>query len=133
MEAANQWWGHSKEHGWVVLDRNLPDNTPGVKENLVFFRCRDSVTYVEKRKSWVPPNYNFAPNYIRDLAPELSTGAAEEFEALKARWPEFEAHIQKEHQDAEDKVAAAIVEAEKVHKEEVKEKKKAAKLAKAAA
>ena len=131
MENNMQWWGHSKEHGWVVLDRNLPANTPGVKENLVFFRCRDSLTYIEKRKSWVPPNYSFAPNYIRDLAPELAIGAAEELAALKARWPEFEA--QKEHQDAEDQAAAAIVEAEKQHKEELKEKKKQAKLAKAAA
>ena len=133
MENNMQWWGHSKEHGWVVLDRNLPANTPGVKENLVFFRCRDSLTYIEKRKSWVPPNYSFAPNYIRDLAPELAIGAAEELAALKARWPEFEAQIQKEHQDAEDQAAAAIVEAEKQHKEELKEKKKQAKLAKAAA
>ena len=49
MENNMQWWGHSKEHGWVVLDRNLPANTPGVTENLVFFRCRDSLTYIEKR------------------------------------------------------------------------------------
>lgn len=132
MEIANQWWGHSKEHGWVVLDRNLPANTPGLKENLVFFRCRDLVTYVEKRKSWVPPNYNFAPNYIRDLAPELSSGAAEEFAALKLRWPEFEAQIHKEQQDADDKTAVAVLEAEKARKEEVKEKKKAAKLAQTA-
>ena len=128
-----QWWGHSKEHGWVVLDRTIPANTPGLKENLIFFRCRDSLTYIEKRKAWLPPSYSFAPNYIRDLGPELSADAARELEALQARWPEFEKLIHKEHQDELEKIEAVRLLAEKEQREAVKEKKKQAKLAKVVA
>ncbi len=101
-----QWWGHSKEHGWVVLDRSLPTNRPGLKENLVFFRCRDSVTFVEKRKNWSPPLYHYAPNYLRDLSPEASTLAREEFQALCLLWPEYERKIQLEHGVTEEQVEA---------------------------
>ena len=102
-----QWWGHSKEHGWVVLDRSLPTNRPGLKENLVFFRCRDSVTFVEKRKNWNPPLYNYAPNYLGTLAPEASALARGEFEALCLLWPEYERQIQREHGSTEEQVEAA--------------------------
>ncbi len=127
-----QWWGHSKEHGWVVLDRSIAINAPGLKENLLFLRCRDSTTFVEKRKNWNPPSYSFAPNYIRDLGPELSAEAAAGLEAAQVRWPEFERQIHKEVQDAEDKVEAARLEAEKEQKEALKEKKKQVALAKKA-
>lgn len=120
-----QWWGHSKEHGWVVLDRTLPTNAPGPKEHLLFFRCRDSLTYVEKRKNWNPPLYVFAPNYIRDLGPGASAEAAEAFEVLKSHWPEYQQQIQQEHRETEDRAEAVRLEAEKREKEASREKEKA--------
>lgn len=119
-----QWWGHSKEHGWVVLDRNLPTNAPGLREHLLFFRCRDSTMYVEKRKNWNPPSYSFAPNYIRDLGPEASVEAAATLEGFKALWPKYEEQIKQEHRKTEEQAEAAKVEAEKRAKEAAKEKKK---------
>ena len=38
-----QWWGYSREHGWVVLDRRIPCNMPGASMGLLFMRCRDGV------------------------------------------------------------------------------------------
>jgi len=119
-----QWWGHSKENGWVVLDRSLPTNAPGLREHLLFFRCRDSTMYVEKRKNWNPPSYSFAPNYIRDLPPEMSADAAAALEGFLALWPDYQKQIQQEHKETEDRAEAVRVEAEKREKEAAKEKKK---------
>ena len=119
-----QWWGHSKEHGWVVLDRSLPTNMPGLKENLVFFRCRDSVTFLEKRKNWNPPLYRFAPNYIRDLAPEASALATAELETLQAQWPEYEKQIQQEHGATDAQIEATRAETAKREKAAATRKKK---------
>ncbi len=127
-----QWWGHSKVHGWVVLDRSSPINAPGLKENLVFMRCKDSTTFVEKRKNWNPPSYSFAPNYIRDLAPEASAEASSALEGFQAHWPEYQRQIQQEQQEIEDQAEALRVEAETQQKEAVKEKKRQLALAKKA-
>ena len=82
-----QWWGYNKEHGWVVLDRRIPCNTPGLKVDLLFLRCRDLTTFSVKRETWNAPLYTYAPNYIRDLAPPASVDAAAELEDLQGRWP----------------------------------------------
>jgi hypothetical protein len=131
----SQWWGHSKEHGWVVLDRTISSNEPGHKDNLMFFRCRDSTTYIEKRKNWNPPSYNFAPNYIKGLTPEMAAEATAAFEDVQSHWPEYQAQMQKELQAVEDRANAERDEAEKeakaAAKEIAKEKKKIAAAAKA--
>ena len=124
-----QWWGYSKAHGWVVLDRSIPTNTPGVNENLLFFRCRDSSTFVEKRKNWNPPAYRYAPNYIRDLGPELSAEAAATLEGFQAQWPEFQRQMQQELREVEERAEAARLDLERQEKEAAKEKKKQAALA----
>lgn len=123
-----QWWGHSKEHGWVVLDRSLPTNAPGLKENLLFFRCRDSTTYVEKRKNWNPPSYSFAPNYIRDLPPGMSADAAAALETFQSLWPEYQRQIQQENRETEERAEAVRMESEKQEKAAAREKKKLAAL-----
>jgi hypothetical protein len=120
-----EWWGFSKEQGWVVLDRSIPSNAPGLGENLLFFRCRDAMTFTEKRKLWVPPLYRFAPNYIRDLAPAASLEAAAELETLKAHWPEFQRQIWEEQQAADMRTEAIRIELEAHEKALTKEKKKA--------
>ena len=133
MEA--QWWGHSREHGWVVLDRSIASNEPGHKDNLMFFRCKDSTTYIEKRKNWNPPSYSFAPNYLKSLSPEMAEEAKVAFAAVQAHWPEYHAQMQAELKAVEDRETAAREEDEKLQKEAAKEvakeKKKIAAAAKA--
>ena len=127
-----QWWGHSKEHGWVVLDRTNPLNAPGLKENLLFMRCRDSTTFVEKRKNWTPPSYSFAPNYLRNLGAEQSAAASAELEVFQSHWPDFQNQMRHEQQAIDDQAEALRVETETLEKEALKEKKKQAALAKKA-
>lgn len=119
-----EWWGYSKEHGWVVLDRSISSNAPGLKESLLFFRCRDSTTFVEKRKNWNPPLYRFAPNYLRDLGPDLSAAATAELDGFKALWPEFQPKVQREHRETEERDQALRAEEAAKAKAEAKEKKK---------
>jgi hypothetical protein len=119
-----QWWGYSKEHGWVILDRGIPSNAPGLKTDLLFLRCRDAMMFEAKRESWKPPLYRFAPNYIRDLASPASDEAAAELEALKARWPEFELEIQRVCREAKERAESVRVEEEKARKEAAAEKKR---------
>ena len=108
-----QWWGYNREHGWVLLDRTVPANRPGIKGDLLFFRCRDSTTYTTKRANWNPPLYMFAGNYINDLEADVSAGATEELDRLKARWPEFHEEIGRQVRETE-----AQAEAERVRIEE---------------
>ena len=118
------WWGHSKEHGWVVLDRSLPTNAPGVRHNLLFFRCRDSTTYFEKRENWHPPKYSFAPNFLRDLTPAASADAAAELQVFQSLWPEYQRQIQQEQREFEERAEAVRLESENQEKAAVREKKK---------
>lgn len=119
-----EWWGHSKEHGWVVLDRNIASNAPGLKENLLFFRCRDATTFVEKRESWNPPLYTFAPNYIRNLGPAGSAEAAAELEGFKSLWPDHQQQMQQERRETEGRAEAERIEQEGQRKKAARDKKK---------
>ena len=118
-----EWWGFSKDHGWVVLDRSIPANRPGIREDLLFFRCKDLTMIVEKREKWNPPLYTFAPNYIRTLAPEASVEAAAEFETLQTRWPEFQREIQREQRETEERAEALRAQEEEKRKQAAREKK----------
>jgi hypothetical protein len=97
MSVEPQWWGFSKEHGWVVLDRDLPCNSPGLNPNLLFFRCRDSRTFVLKRELWRLPAYQFAPNYLRELRGSAAEEAHRELDDMMLRWPEFRAELQQQY------------------------------------
>jgi len=118
-----EWWGFSKEHGWVVLDRSIPANRPGVREDLLFLRCRDSAMIVEKREKWEPPLYTYAPNYIRSLAPADSGEAAAQFETLQTRWPEFQREIQREQRETEKRAQVLRAQEEEKRKQAKQEKK----------
>jgi hypothetical protein len=119
-----QWWGYSKEHGWVVLDRTIPCNAPGLKVDLLFLRCRDVTIYSEKREHWIPPRYRFAPNHILELASPDAGAAAAELAKLKSRWPEFEREIQLVHRVARERLEAARIKEEEVRKQSASEKRK---------
>ena len=121
-----QWWGYSKEHGWVILDRRIPTNAPGLKADLLFLRCRDAIMFDVKRETWNPPSYRYAPNYIRDLTPPASDEAAAELEALKTRWPEFELEIKRVCREADERAESIRLEEEKARKAAAAEKKRQA-------
>lgn len=97
-----QWWGYSGEHGWVILDRELPCNSPGLNPDLLFFRCRDRQTFVLKREMWRLPAYQFGVNYVKSLVGAASQKALEEFEEMKRLWPEFQAEIIRQYRATVD-------------------------------
>ena len=119
-----EWWGYSKEHGWVVLDRSIPSNAPGLKESLQFFRWRDSTTFVDMRKNWNPPLYRFAPNYLRDLSSAASAEAAAELAEFKSAWPEAQRRMRQEQRETEERAEALRIAAEKEQKAAARDKKK---------
>lgn len=121
-----EWWGFSTQHGWVVLDRSIPSNAPALRDDLLFFRFKDSTTFVEKREKWNPPLYRFAPNHIRDLGPAEAAEASTELEALKAQWPAAQRELQRELRETAERAEAARLEEEKKRKAAVREAKKAA-------
>ncbi|MBI3917717.1 MAG: hypothetical protein HY322_12010 [Betaproteobacteria bacterium] len=121
-----QWWGYSKEHGWVVLDRSIPRNVPGIKEDLLFLRCRDATTFIEKREKWTRPHYTYAPVYLKGLAPADAVEAAAELETFKALWPDFHREVQRVHQEAVDRIEALRIEEEKKAKQAARDRKKQA-------
>ncbi len=95
----DQWWGFNKEHGWVVLDRSLEINKPGLKEQLFFLRCKDMTTFAAKRDTWNAPQYVYAPKYLSALGAEMSVDATAALDGYKARWPEIQAEIQRQYQE----------------------------------
>jgi len=74
------WWGFSKTHGWVVLDRDLKCNQAGQTGDLIFYCIRDSNAIHVPRAQWNPPHIVFAPNYLQGR----SDAERDEFESLKA-------------------------------------------------
>jgi hypothetical protein len=118
------WWGYSKEHGWVVMDRSVETKSTGPNEQLEFFRFRDEAKFLEMRKNWNPPAYIFAPNYIRALPPEQATEAEAALADAKARWPELQRALHQETLDAAAKAEAERVAAELAQKKAAREKKK---------
>lgn len=87
------WWGYSINHGWVVIDRSIPPNKSGLSQDILYFRCRDSMIFLDSRSRWRAPLYIYASTYIASLEPSESEQAAQEYERLKSRWPEFQAEI----------------------------------------
>jgi hypothetical protein len=125
-----EWWGYHKEHGWVVLDRTIACNAPGIKLDLLFLRCRDAKIFTVTRETWIPPLYRFAPNYISQLTPAAAVEAAAEFDGLQARWPEFQLEIERHCREIEERAEAGRVEEEKARKQAASEKRKLAAAAK---
>lgn len=121
-----EWWGYHKEHGWVVLDRNVPCNAPGIKLDLLFLRCSDATIFDVKRETWNPPLFRFAPNYLSHLTPAAAVEATAEFEGLQARWPEFQREIERHCQEVEARAEAIRVQEEKERKQAAADKRKQA-------
>jgi hypothetical protein len=118
------WWGYSKEHGWVVMDRSIETKSTGPNESLVFFRFSDATTFTDLRKNWNPPAYRFAPNYIRDLPPAQAAEAEAALADAKARWPDLQRALHQQALDAAAKAEAERVALELAQKKAAREKKK---------
>lgn len=118
------WWGYSKEHGWVVMDRSVETKSTGPNEQLKFFRFRDETSFFDLRKNWNPPTYSFAPNYISSLAPEQAAEAEAALADAKARWPELQRAMHQQALDEAAKAEAERVALELAQKKAVREKKK---------
>jgi hypothetical protein len=80
------WWGYSKNYGWVVLDRKIPMNKPGKMGKLIFIRCHDWNSYEEDRNKWEPPLYIFFERYIESLPTKLKNNAFEKFNYYKKEY-----------------------------------------------
>ena len=124
MSIAAQWWGFSTEHGWVIMDRDIPGNAPGLRGDLLFFRCRDGKVFFVKREKWGRPAYQYAPNYVNAQPPSMAAEAGAELEALMARWPEFQLDIRRQHKEIADQLEAeSRVEAKRAKRNAVEAKK----------
>src|SRR5687767_5904569 len=119
-----EWWGYSKEHGWVVLDRSDDTKSTGANQLLEFFRFRDDTAFVDMRKNWNPPLYSFAPNYIRDLPPQEAAAADAALADAKSRWPELQRQLRQQKIDADVKAEAERVAQELQQKKAARERKK---------
>jgi hypothetical protein len=124
MTILNEWWGFSKEHGWVIMDRSLPCNVPGLRGELLFFRCRNSKIFFLKRELWRLPDYQFAPNYVLERTGAAADEARAELDELMQRWPEFKAEIHRQHQEIVDRETEARREEERLQKKATAEAKK---------
>jgi hypothetical protein len=92
----DDWWGYSKQHGWVVLNRSLSPNQSGAGE-LIFFSWRDLTNVKIERKTWNEQFIIHAPQYIAQFS---SSEKAEELESLKARWPEIKEKTTREAKES---------------------------------
>jgi hypothetical protein len=121
-----EWWGYHKEHGWVVLDRDVPCNAPGIKLDLLFLRCSDATIFDAKRETWTPPLFRFAPNYLSQLSAAAAVEAGAEFDDLQARWPEFQLEIQRHCREVEARAEANRIREESERKQAAAAKRKQA-------
>jgi hypothetical protein len=102
-----EWWGYSKEHGWVMLDREIPCNTPGIRADLMFYRCRDGKIFFLKWELWKLPAYQFAPNYVNGLTGAAAEEARSEYEALLSNADEHRLELKRQYQAILDEEGAA--------------------------
>ncbi len=116
MDTSEQWWGYNKEHGWVVLDREIPCNRPGARGELMFFRCRDEEIYFLRWEHWKLPAYRFALKYLKDLTGEAADEARAELDALLERLPEFKLELRRQYQAILDKKEALRLEEVRLQK-----------------
>jgi len=87
------WWGFSKEHCWVFLDRTLDINTPGYKKTHMFVICATRKCISISYDDW-DMFATFAPTYLSELSEDLRENKSIELSALKNDVNEF-VHIGK--------------------------------------
>ncbi|HFQ5206910.1 TPA: EH signature domain-containing protein [Vibrio vulnificus] len=58
------WIGFHREKGWVELDRNLFQNRPESKDEMIFINMSKGEMFFEEKRNWKEPLFIFAPKYI---------------------------------------------------------------------
>ena len=122
--ANDEWWGYNSIEGWVVLDRSIPCNRPGIKDDLMFYRCSDWTAFGDAREKWNPPLYRFAPRYLQGLSGEEAEKSAAELAEFQARWPEVRTEKHREREEAEAREKAERAEEERKRKKAERDLKK---------
>ena len=62
-----EWWGYSKDYGWVFLDRTIKSNKPGEHGELMFIVCNTSEVIFVNRKQWEAPMFVFEKRYMEGM------------------------------------------------------------------
>ena len=66
--ARKEWWGHNKDHGWVVLLWDFPaSNSDAKRTENTFYSFAEKGFVKIAREKWESPRFAFAPNYLREL------------------------------------------------------------------
>ncbi|USD34053.1 hypothetical protein CTT30_08290 [Vibrio coralliilyticus] len=63
-KASKIWIGFHHEKGWVELDRNLIENRPESKGEMIFINMSKGEMFFEEKRNWKEPLFIFAPTYI---------------------------------------------------------------------
>ena len=103
---STEWWGHSQQHGWVVLDRTIEGNGPGARGELMFVRCLDSELVFESAERWQPPEYRFETAYLQSLPAAERVEAQDQLRGHKVQLKQFQAVLAKEVRDRQDRKVA---------------------------
>ena len=80
-EHQDEWWAYSRVHGWVVLDKALPQNRMShMPEQFEFVRCNDWTVYEQGEQSW---SYKEARRYLNELPSGEALKAEQELARLQ--------------------------------------------------
>ena len=80
------WWAYSPVHGWVVLDKTLPQNiNTYCPEEFQFLRGRDGAVYEQGEEIW---DYKEASRYLDTLPAIEAMQAEKELLAVQQRFQE---------------------------------------------
>lgn len=92
-EECEAWWGYSKIHGFIVLDRSVTINKPGFPGDRIFIRCKDTEFIKIDLSDLKPPNFIHAPNFFKTLHASEKKDFEIEFTSYINRWDEYKAKI----------------------------------------
>jgi len=80
------WWAYSETHGWVLLDKNLPQNCcPMNPEGYTFLRCRDWQEFEQEGQAW---NYKEASRHLKSLTPAEAMTSRRELMEIQSCYAE---------------------------------------------
>jgi hypothetical protein len=92
--AGDRWWAFSNENGWIVIDREWPDNEPASPDPWVIVRCSDWALFTEVRSSFPPPGYEYAPRYLSSLPEQKRKEAQAVLASLEEEYSERREDLQ---------------------------------------
>lgn len=81
-----QWWGYHSDFQWVVLDRAMSRNRPGLVEPLLFIRCLDWQFFTEERERWKRPLFIYLPRYLELLSEDAARAALQSWQSVHSKF-----------------------------------------------